>query len=201
MTKKIKILAAGDIHGDESIAKNLAIKGERNKVDLVVLAGDITNPLKKKKVMGHFKDRGLEAVFVPGNWDFNEDINFIKKTYGSINLDEGCLTLGNINFFGLGSANFELENNRKKDFNRVQKLFNKMKKEDTKNVFVSHLHAAGTKAEFSGFKGSYVLRKVIEDLKPNVVISAHIHEAEGIEEQIKNTKIFQVGPRGKIIYL
>ena len=40
--KKLKILAAGDIHGDTSLAEKLAIRAEKEKVDLVILCGDIT---------------------------------------------------------------------------------------------------------------------------------------------------------------
>jgi hypothetical protein len=198
MKKKLRILAAGDIHGSESIAENLAIKAEKNKVDLVVLAGDISSPFQKEKVIGHFTDRGLETLFVPGNWDSDLDVRFIKEMYGTKNLEGYYIRKGKIDFLGIGNANFRLDHNQK-DFERIEKLIKGIKDKNTKKVLVSHLHVAGSKAEFSGFGGSYVLRKIIEDLQPDMVISSHIHEAEGIEERIKKTKIFQVGPKGKII--
>ena len=40
MGKKLRILAAGDLHGDLDIARKLSAKGKKEKVDLVVLAGD-----------------------------------------------------------------------------------------------------------------------------------------------------------------
>ena len=66
-------------------------------------------------------------------------------------------------------------------------------------MIISHLHAQGTKAEFSGFPGSKALRKAIEYFQPDVFLQAHIHEAEGIEEKIGKTKVFNVGRRGRII--
>jgi len=36
----MKILAAGDLHGDINAAKKLAEKAKKQKVDLVVLSGD-----------------------------------------------------------------------------------------------------------------------------------------------------------------
>ena len=45
MTKekgKIKILAVGDLHGDERIVKKLVKQAEEENVDLVILTGDIT---------------------------------------------------------------------------------------------------------------------------------------------------------------
>jgi len=104
-----------------------------------------------------------------------------------------------VDFIGLGSGNFKLSHHKEKDFRKIKQLFEKIKKKPTKKVLVSHLHVMGSKAEFSGFEGSYVLRKAIEELEPDLVLSSHIHEAEGIEETIKKTKIFQVGSKGKII--
>lgn len=94
-----------------------------------------------------------------------------------------------------------MDHNQEKDFLKIQKIFEKIKSKPTKKILVSHLHVAGSKAEFSGFRGSYVLRKIIEELEPDMVISSHIHEAEGIEEKIKKTRVIQVGSRGKIIDL
>lgn len=198
MKKKLKILAAGDIHGSEAIAENLAVKAKRNNVDLVVLAGDISSPFQKEKIIGHFAERELETIFVPGNWDNDLDVRFMKQMYGTKNLEGYYLRKGKIDFLGIGNANFRL-NHDKKDFTMIESLMKKIKNIETKKVLVSHLHVAGGKAEFSGFRGSYVLRKIIEDFEPDIVISSHIHEAEGIEEKIKKTKVFQVGPRGKII--
>ena len=42
MKKKMKILAAGDIHGDTGLAKKLAERAYSHKVDLVILCGDLT---------------------------------------------------------------------------------------------------------------------------------------------------------------
>jgi predicted MPP superfamily phosphohydrolase len=40
--KKLRILAAGDLHGDQKLAERLAKRAEKEKVDLVVICGDIT---------------------------------------------------------------------------------------------------------------------------------------------------------------
>ncbi len=98
--KKLKILAAGDIHDSEIIAEHLAEKAKKNKVDLVVLAGDISNPFQKEKVLGHFKDRNLETVFVPGNWDNDLDVKFMKDLYGASNLEGYYSRKGEVDFMG-----------------------------------------------------------------------------------------------------
>jgi Icc-related predicted phosphoesterase len=68
-----------------------------------------------------------------------------------------------------------------------------------KKILVSHLHAKGTKAEFSGIEGEEVLRKAIDKFHPDLFIAGHIHEAEGIEDKIGKTRVIQVGRKGKII--
>ncbi len=197
--RKFKILAAGDIHGSEEVAEHLAIKAEKNGVDLVVLAGDISSPFQKEKVIGHFRDRNLETVFVAGNWDSDLDVKFMREIYGISNLDGYTFSKDGVDFVGLGNPNFRMDHHKVKDFLKVEKAFEKIKDKPTKKVLITHLHTGGSKAEFSGIRGSYVLRRIVEEIQPAMIISAHIHEAEGIEETINKTKIFQVGSSGKII--
>ena len=43
------------------------------------------------------------------------------------------------------------------------------------------------------------LSKAVEKFKPDLLISSHIHEAEGIEDKIGDTRVVQVGKKGKIL--
>ena len=63
---------------------------------------------------------------------------------------------------------------------------------------VTHAHPFKSKAEFSGFQGSTGVRKAIKKFKPDIVISGHIHEAEGIEEKIGKTKVINVSRKAKV---
>ena len=49
--KKFRVLAASDLHGEAKIAKRLAEKAEKEKVDLVVLCGDITGFVETKNII------------------------------------------------------------------------------------------------------------------------------------------------------
>ena len=49
--------------------------------------------------------------------------------------------------------------------------------------------------------GSSGLHKAIKEFKPDIVLCSHVHEAEGIEEKIGKTKIFNVGRHGKVFEL
>jgi hypothetical protein len=196
--KKFRILAAGDFHGDSSVSKRLAEKAEKEKVDLVVLTGDITGLIETDNILKPFTDRGEKVVFVPGNWESTETINFLSKLYGVKNIGKYYAKYGNIGIFGIGSADWQLNLDEKETFNKLKKDFEKIKDLE-KKIMVSHMHAAGTKTEFSGIPGSKALRQAIEEFKPDLFISGHIHEAEGLSEKIGKTKVVSVGRKGKII--
>jgi Icc-related predicted phosphoesterase len=195
MAKKFRILAAADLHGDIGIARKLAEKARKGNVDLVVLAGDINGRLQGDGgILLPFKEAGQRVAFVPGNWDFDKE-NLAMKTHGK-NIDRYYITYGDIGIAGIGNANWKTDLDYD-DFKLLKANFKRMKPK--KRILVSHWHAEGTLAEFSGFAGDKFLRKAIEEFNPDLLISAHIHEAEGIEEKIGKTKIFQVGRSGTII--
>jgi hypothetical protein len=197
-SKKFRILAASDIHGDSEKTRKLAEKAEKEKVDLVILAGDITGIVETKNLLKPFQDRKQRVVFVPGNWDSSEAIHFLSKLYGMKNVDEHYVKYKDVGIFGIGSPDWQLELNEEKAFNKLKKEFEQIKSLE-KKIMVSHLHAADTKAEFSGFKGSTALRKAIEEFQPDLFLSGHIHEAEGLQEKIGKTRVVSVGKEGKII--
>lgn len=198
---KLKILAAGDLHGSSEIAEKLAEKAKKNNVDLVVLLGDIHGTLNEGKgLIAPFKKNHQKVVFVPGNWDSTTEADLIRDVYGIKNIDGNYVSYNNVGIIGLGNPDFQLSLNENKTFLKLKKNFDKIKEKDfRKNILISHLHASGTRAEFSGFRGSKGLRKAVEYFEPDFLLQAHIHEAEGIEDKIGKTKVISVGRRGTII--
>jgi len=196
--KKFKILAAGDFHGDSSITKKLAEKAVKENVDLVVLTGDMIGLIETEDIIKPFTEKGKKVIFVPGNWESSETADFLSKLYGVKNVGEHYVKYNNIGIFGVGSADWQMELNNKKTFDKLKKDFDKIKNLE-KKILVSHLHAADTKSEFSGFPGSKALRRAIEEFQPDLFLSGHIHEAEGLSETIGKTKVFSVGKKGRII--
>ncbi len=195
--KKMRILAAGDIHGDAKLALRLAERAEKEKVDLVILTGDITGLVETKNLIKPFTDRKEKVVFVPGNWDSEDTAEVLSKIYGIKNLDDYYVKTGNVGIFGLGNAGI-LSLNEKEAFDKLRKNFEKIKTLE-KKILVTHMHAAGTRSELSGFPGSSGIRKAIDKFQPDLFISGHIHELEGMEEKIGKTKVINVGRKGKII--
>ena len=195
MGKKLRILAAADLHGDVGIAKRLSAKGNREKVDLVVLAGDIYGyEDSNEDILGPFVKAGQKVVFVPGNCDFDEEHEALKRSAKSIH--NYYVTYGGVGIVGIGNPNWKLSLDAG-DLAEIKRNFSRVKA--GKKILVSHLHSAGTKAEFSGIPGDEVVRNAVDEFKPDLLIAAHIHESEGIEDRIGGTKVVQVGRTGKII--
>lgn len=194
MGKKLKILAAADLHGDIDIAKKLSEKAKKNKVDLVILAGDIGGyELEKGRILEPFIKQKQRIAFVPGNWDTEREHNVLKSLAKS--LHNYYITYNEIGIAGIGNPDWK--SIEQEDLQILKNNFERMKPK--KRVLVSHWHAKGTKAEFSGIEGDEYLRRIVEEVSPDILISGHIHEAEGIEDKIGKTKVFQVGRKGTII--
>ena len=82
--KKLKILAAGDIHGDSGLAKSLAEKAERENVDLVILSGDLTfSDRTPKGILAPFVRKNKKVLLIPGNHDSLATVDFLAEFYAS----------------------------------------------------------------------------------------------------------------------
>ncbi len=197
----VRILAAGDFHGDKQTAVYLANKAVYEKADLIVLNGDIVEEDSTEGVMYHFVKTGKPVFLVPGNHDWFAT-DFLAAQYKAINLHGKSVQRDNIALLGCGGTNAGINMLTEKE------IYDTIKEIDKgltapKKILVTHIHPSGSLMEsFSQFvKGSVGLRKAIEATKPDVVVCGHVHEAEGIEEKIGNTLVINVGKKGKIIDL
>lgn len=194
---KMRILAAGDFHGDSKTAKKLAEKAAKEKANLVILIGDLFGMVETKNIIKPFLDKKQRVLFVPGNWESSADAANISAEYKVKNLEDNYVRYENIGIFGVGSSDWTLYPDENKTFKKLKHDFSKIKNLE-KKILVSHVHAAGTKSEMSGIPGSKCLRKAIVQFKPDLFIAGHIHELEGVEEKIGKTKVVNVGRAGKI---
>jgi len=198
----MKILAAGDIHGDVKAAEALAERAQKEHVDLVVLCGDITmGDTSTEGLIGPFVKRHEKVVLIPGNHESMATADFLAELYGATNPHGYSIQAGKVGLFGCGGANIGIHQIPEKEIYSVLKRgFDKIKDLETK-IMVTHVHPSGTKMEkFTNiFPGSTGVQKAIEKFKPNIVLCSHVHEAEGIEEMVGKTKVINVGKKGKII--
>lgn len=201
MEGKLKILAAGDFHGDINLAKKLADQAEKENVDLVILNGDIVEDDSPLGIIGPFVEKKKKVFIVPGNHESIATADFLAELYKITNLHGYYVKYRHIGLFGCGGANVGLTQlNDEEIFNTLKKGFEKVK-DMPKKIMVTHIHPAETMMEkFSEFvQGSKGLRRAIETFKPDLLICGHVHEAEGIEEKIGNTLVLNVGKKGKIL--
>jgi Icc-related predicted phosphoesterase len=197
--KSFKILAASDIHGNSAVSESLSKRAEKEKVDLVILAGDLHGMDDTRGIIAPFKKRNQRVIFIPGNWDSSLQTNMVSDIYGIKNIDGYYVHYEGVDIIGVGTKDFKMSLDERKTLERLTKNFEKVQNKPSKKILVSHLHAEGTIAEFSGIRGEKTLRKAIQYFQPDFFIAGHIHEAEGLEQKIGKTLILQVGKKGRII--
>lgn len=198
----MKILAFGDIHGDKTLAEKLAERAEKEKVDLVILCGDITYGERSTEgILGPFVARKKRVLLVPGNHETVATADFLAELYNATNMHGYSIKYKGIGFFGCGGADIGLfQISDDEIFDLLKKGFEGIKK-SSKKVMITHVHPSGTLMEkfTTIFKGSEGVRRAVEKFKPDILLCSHVHEAEGIEEKIGKTKVINVGRNGKII--
>lgn len=198
----MRILASGDIHGDVSLARQLADKAEKEKVDLVVLCGDLTfHEQSTDGIIGPFKEKHKKVLLIPGNHETVATADFLAELYDVKNIHGYSVRYQDVGIFGCGGANIGLHQLEEGEiYDLLQKGFDKIKYLE-KKIMVTHVHPSETKMEkfTSFFPGSDGVIKAIKKFKPDIALCSHVHEAEGIEEMVGNTRLINVGKHGKII--
>ena len=196
----MKILATGCLHSDSRLSEELASRAKKEGVELVLICGDITRGNESTEGMiGPFKKLGLEVALVPGNHEPEAVTQFLSEAYKIKNLHGSSFNLNGTGFFGCGAANIGLH--RLEDDESYFLFYKGFKdiKNLNKKIMVSHIPPSGTLMErLVPGSGSDAVRKAIESFKPDIALCAHLHEAEGIEEQIGKTRVINVGRKGKI---
>ncbi len=198
----MKILAAGDIHGDSRLAETLAKRAKEENVDLVVICGDITQfGQDVPNLIKPFVKRNEKVLVIPGNHESVATTDFFADFYGVTNLHGYSIKSGDIGLFGCGGANIGIHQLTEKEiYDLLKKGYDRLK-DVKKKIMVTHVHPSGTKMEkFTRiFPGSDGVKKAVERFKPDILLCSHVHEAEGIEEKLGKTKVINVGKKGKII--
>jgi Icc-related predicted phosphoesterase len=210
----MEILAIACIHNDIENLLGLMDKLGEHKFDAIVFPGDFTDAnLPKgftrediaKIIISELKVFKKPIVTVPGTWD-KEIIDLLEKNGTSVH-GKGKIIDG-VGFYGFGGAHTPFGTPYEPSDAEIEAGLMKSY-ESVKNakilVQVSHAPPIGTSVDiiFSGAHvGSPAVRKIIEQVKPNVAICAHIHEAKGADA-IGSTKIVNPGrfPEGSCAIL
>ena len=196
----MRILALSDIHGDRSFIRKMAERGAKEKVDLVLLAGDIVgHDGSMEGLIGPFKDKGLEVALMPGNHEGMAEIGFLADKYNAKNLHGYVLKKGDVGIFGCGYGDIGIHQLEEEDFFKTLKKGHNLVKDFKKRVMVTHVQPSESILGLGMFPGSSGVRKAIDEFQPDIHICGHIHETHGIEEVIGGTRVINVGKTGRII--
>ena len=209
MEKKLKILAAGDIHGDSRLASQLAKRAEEENVDLVILTGDLTmGDQPARGIISPFTKRNKKVLIIPGNHDSFATTDFLAELYGVKNIHGYSVKYEDVGIFGCSAANVGMNTMEETEiYDLLKKSFDKIKYLK-KIIMVTHTPPTNTKMEklshaFIGTNRINVASKGVEravkKLKPDLLLCSHLHEAEGIEEILDKTVVINVGRKGRII--
>jgi len=197
----MKILGAGDIHGDLSVVKNLANKASENNVDLVVLCGDITDDDSLDNILQPFKDKHIKMLLISGNHESIATAEFLAKINDAKHLHGYSVRYEDIGIFGCGSANIGIHGITEEEILSTLEKGHEKISYLKKKIMITHVHPQKSKMEkLSRYvPGSRGVLEAIYKFKPDFLMCSHVHEAEGLEEQLGSTTVINVGKSGKII--
>jgi len=188
----MKILAISDIHGDTKLAKDVAKMADKEKVDLVIIAGDITDFNRKQNNLIKPFNKNKNILLIHGNHEDENTIKKFSKIYkNALNLHKKHHKEDDVGFFGSGTTDWGYPEDSKDIFNELT-IGHKKIKNLKKKIMVTHSPPAGSMIEEMGFPGSLGALEAIEKFKPDFLICGHIHEGGGLVEKIANTTVINV---------
>lgn len=199
----MEILVIGDIHNDVENIMNYADKVSSLNFDAIVCPGDFTDVGLRgfsqaeigKLIVAELKTFKRPIFAVPGNFD--RDVVPILEKEG-ISVHGKGLILNGVGFYGFGGAKTPfktpLEPSEDELRTGLQNGYEQVRDAKFK-VQITHNPAARTKMDFlytGAHVGSEAVRKFIEEKRPDVAVSSHIHEARGVDE-LGGTKLINPG--------
>jgi uncharacterized protein len=178
----MKFLVLSDIHGREKVASWAQHLANEHGVDAYIVLGDITHfgPASWASEFLSRLDRPTYAI--PGNCDPPQVCSEIEKH--STLLHAKKVMVSGETFIGLGGSNptifetpFEMEEEN------IESTLRPLLERGA--VMVLHAPPLGINDRISSgaHVGSVALLKLVQEFRPKVVLSGHIHEDRGIVEK------------------
>jgi len=205
MKEKHKILFFVDMHSSKTAVSK--IKTKAKGVDLIVCLGDFTffgNGIDK--FARSFNKFGKPVLMISGNHEYPEEIEELCKKYKNlVYLDNEFYEYDNLIFYGNSEGGFSLHDlYLKKQIKRVKKRFNNFKKKhkNARTIICFHSPPYRTVLDFmqgTGHVGSRTKTELIKIVKPNTVVSGHIHDTKYKKEVKWKVFMLNPGPDGRII--
>ena len=201
----MRIVVIGDIHNDIENLIQLLDKVGGLKPDVMVLSGDLidvgvdfrgfTRVDIANLVLEELSVLNIPILAVPGNQD--KSILSLLEERGT-SLHGIGRVVNSVGFYGFGGAKTPFGTPLEPEEEELDAGLRKARENIKRNkikVQVTHAPPYNTKLDIitsGAHVGSRAVRRIIEELSPNVAICAHIHEARGVDF-IGNTKIVNSG--------
>ncbi|MBI2124732.1 metallophosphoesterase [Candidatus Pacearchaeota archaeon] len=199
----MKLLIFTDTHGSSIALRRIEHKVISETPDILVCAGDISifehgigsifrrlNKMHKKIIIVHGNHEDAATYLKYSK--ILKNIIFIHKKHH---------IEGNLLFLGYGGGGFakndrEFEHLAKTRFNDAIK-----NNKDKRIILITHGPPYRTRVDKLGrnYAGNKSFRNFIEKHKIDLHVCGHLHENFGKEDKIKNMRIINPGPYGKIV--
>jgi Icc-related predicted phosphoesterase len=194
-----RLLIFSDIHNDARALANLM----DIEADYYFCAGDLVTFQRGFDKMAPLLQRHTGGVYVlPGNHESSQDIASFCERHGFVDFHGKSLEIDGVHVGGLGYSSPTPFNTpgeyseeelaaRLAPFGELKPL-----------VLICHAPPLGTKLDRirEGLHaGSRSVREFIEKYQPRDFFCGHIHEAEGVTEQLGSTTARNVGKRGFLL--
>jgi hypothetical protein len=194
----MRVLALSDLHAEETVLEGLRSLLERERFDLILIVGDIT----QRGPLSYAEDlldvlRGQNLLAIHGNMDTQQVVDLLEMKGILFHLSK--VEIGRWNFIGFGGSSptpfgTPIEYSEEQIYDELGRM-----RVNSKTILVTHAppYDSGVDKTSSGASaGSRAIRRVIEERKPFMNICGHIHEREG-ETTIGETRIVKVPPAAK----
>lgn len=201
----MKLLVLGDNHNDIENMLFYIEKMSSIDFDVIIYSGDFsdvnvpkgfTQEDVVKIIIKELKTLKKPIMAIPGNNDVKNIINVLEKE--GVSVHGVGKVVDDVGFYGFGGAKTPFktlyEPSDEEMETGIRKALEYVKNSRIK-VQITHNPPINTKLDliFTGLHvGSPVVRKFIEEIRPVAAISAHIHEARGID-YINNTLLMNPG--------
>jgi Icc-related predicted phosphoesterase len=195
----MKIVSFGDVH---MATRNLARMGAvLRDADLIIVSGDLTNfggPEQARIVLDAVRAAAPRVLALSGNLDRPEVIPYLESE--GVSLHGRGFVIDGVGIFGCGGSNitpFKTPTELTED-EIYETLTRGYAEVDGVRplLMVCHTPPYETKCDrIAGGRpvGSTAARRFIEEVKPDVCLSGHIHESAAIDA-IGSTTIVNAGP-------
>ncbi|HEY3420715.1 MAG TPA: metallophosphoesterase [Methanomassiliicoccales archaeon] len=178
----MRFLVLSDVHRRDKVVKWANELIETMDLDGTIVLGDITHfgpPEWAGEFLGGLKRR---TFAVPGNCDPAGTLAYIERSSVSLHLNK--VRLGDYVLGGMGGSNptiFDTPN----EYSEEEIMTQLRPVMERGMILVLHCPPFGVlDVPFSGkHVGSVSIDKLVEEFKPRVVLSGHIHEDRGIVEK------------------